>query len=122
MARYCWIVTTNSIEGCDAEFNKWYDERHVPDQLRVPGFVSAERFRLAPHQIQLSDTLSVIETGHAGIPYKYMTIYRIDTDDLPSVLGEITNRGGTEEMPMSPAVAPNPVTICYEKLHGDGLD
>ncbi len=26
------------------EFNRWYDEHHVPDALLLPGFVSGRRF------------------------------------------------------------------------------
>lgn len=44
MARYIQVVLSNAIEGKDAEFNDWYEGVHIPDVLRVPGCVSAERF------------------------------------------------------------------------------
>ena len=36
MSRYLFVVMTNSGEGKDAEFNRWYDNQHIPDVLRVP--------------------------------------------------------------------------------------
>ncbi len=30
----------------EAEFNRWYDEEHLPERLEIPGYVSARRFKL----------------------------------------------------------------------------
>jgi hypothetical protein len=33
-------------ESLDEEFNKWYDEEHIPEKVgRVPGFLSAQRYK-----------------------------------------------------------------------------
>lgn len=29
----------------EEEFNRWYDEEHVPERMSIPGFVRARRFR-----------------------------------------------------------------------------
>ncbi len=29
----------------EAEFNRWYEEEHVPERMSIPGFVSARRYR-----------------------------------------------------------------------------
>src|SRR5260221_6602198 len=29
----------------EVEFNRWYDEEHVPERLSVSGFISARRFK-----------------------------------------------------------------------------
>ena len=29
----------------EEDFNRWYDEEHVPERLGIPGFVRARRFR-----------------------------------------------------------------------------
>jgi len=47
MSRHVFAVLTNPVEGREAEFNAWYD-RHLHDILRLPGLVSAQRFRLSP--------------------------------------------------------------------------
>ena len=31
----------------EEEFNRWYDDEHLPERLEIPGYVSARRFKLA---------------------------------------------------------------------------
>lgn len=31
MAKYTFIVMTNSTAGKEAEFNEWYNQQHIPD-------------------------------------------------------------------------------------------
>ena len=92
MAKYTFVVLTNPTSGKDAEFNEWYNKQHIPDVLNVPGFVCAQRFRLA-------DTQMGGESKH-----KYLALYEIETDDLPGVLKEMQSRIGTDDMIMSDAI------------------
>jgi hypothetical protein len=87
MARYKSIVLTNPKEGRDADFNKFYDEQHLGDVLSVPGFVSAERFKLA----------------HGDGRWSYMTLYEIETDDVPAMMKETHRRIQSGEMPIGDA-------------------
>ena len=48
----------------EAEFNRWYDEEHVPERLAIPGFLSARRYR-------------VIEGGP-----KYLALYELESPDV----------------------------------------
>ena len=32
--------------GREAEFDRWYNEEHLPERLEIPGYVSARRFKL----------------------------------------------------------------------------
>ena len=34
----------------DEEFNRWYNEEHLPERLGIPGYVSARRFKLEEGQ------------------------------------------------------------------------
>ncbi len=34
----------------EAEFNRWYDEEHLPERLEIPGYISARRFKLEEGQ------------------------------------------------------------------------
>ncbi len=45
------LVYTNAREGRDEEFNRWYDEIHLPEVLALPAFSAAQRFRLADAQM-----------------------------------------------------------------------
>jgi hypothetical protein len=85
---------TNPTSGKEAEFNEWYNTHHIPDVLNVPGFVSAQRFRIADAQMG----------GEASKAHKYLALYEIETDDLAGVLKELRARGGTPEIVPSDAI------------------
>ena len=93
MAKYTFVVLTNPTSGKEAEYNKWYNEQHIPDVLNVPGFVAAQRFRLA--DAQMSDKAPA---------HRYLALYEIETDDLAGALKELKARGGTADMVMSDAI------------------
>ena len=38
------MVWTDVPEDKEAEFNRWYDEEHIPERLAIPGFLSAARY------------------------------------------------------------------------------
>ena len=41
------LVVTMEVDPEDeAEFNKWYNEQHLPERMEIPGYISARRFRL----------------------------------------------------------------------------
>jgi len=60
------LVFTSAVEGREDEFNKWYDEIHLPEVLTVPGFVAARRY------VATDDSL-----GGPG-PRKYLAVYEIE--------------------------------------------
>jgi hypothetical protein len=39
------LVTVEIDPADDEEFNRWYDEEHVPEKLGEPGYLAARRFR-----------------------------------------------------------------------------
>ena len=94
MAKYTFIVMSNPVEGKEAEYNDWYNTHQVPDVLNVPGFVSAQRLRLADAQMGRAQSR----------PHKYLALYEIETDDLAGALKELRARGGTPEIVASDAI------------------
>ena len=93
MAKNQLIVLTNPKEGREAEYNSWYDDRHIPDVLNVPGFVGAQRFKLSA------------APGMGGAPaWSYMAAYDIDADDPRAAVKLLLARIGTPAMPMSDAL------------------
>jgi hypothetical protein len=42
------------------EFNRWYDEEHIPEKRRTSGFYSARRFK------------------HATDPHRYLAVYEVE--------------------------------------------
>ena len=98
MAKYKLIVLSNPTEGNEEEYNRWYDEQHVPDVCNVPGFVSAERFEL-----------------HGDGTHNYLAIYNIETDDVDAAMADLGSRAGTDKMPMTPAIDVDNVSMSIFK-------
>jgi len=101
--KHVMMVMTNAVAGRDDEYNDWYDNRHLSDVLRVPGFVGAKRYELSPHQ-----------RIKGAPPYHYLAIYELDTDDLKGSIEELGRRSGTDEMPMSDALAVERLTLVFQ--------
>jgi hypothetical protein len=47
-----FVIPANFVAGMEAEYHKWYDEVHIPEVCRVPGFVAMRRGRLAEVQVE----------------------------------------------------------------------
>ncbi len=86
---HCLIVHSSPVAGREAEYNAWYNEQHIPDVLRVPGFVAAQRFKL-PEE--------------ADKPPRYVALYEMQTDDPDALTAELGRLAGTPEMVMSDAM------------------
>ncbi len=102
---YKFVVLTNAVEGRGGEFNDWYSGTHVPDVLAVPGIVKAARFELAE-----------VQRSALPLPYRYLAIYEIETDDLQSVSDEIGKRAGTDAMILSSAMAQEKLAAIFKPL------
>lgn len=87
MQDFTFVVFTRPMAGREDEYNLWYDQRHLPDVLAVPGFTSARRFA--------ADT----ETGR-----QYLALYTMRSDDPDACLAELAARANTDRMPLSPAL------------------
>ena len=48
----------------EEDFNRWYEEEHVPERLSVPGFISGRRFRAVE-----------------GAP-RYLALYELENADV----------------------------------------
>ena len=93
MARHVFVVFTNPVPGKDETYNDWYTNQHLADVLDVPGFVSAQRFKLSGTQ-----------RAAGPHPWQYMALYQIETDDLQKTLATLGERSGTSAMVISDAL------------------
>ncbi len=75
--KYLHIVQTSPTPGREDEFNEWYENVHVPEVLRMPGFLSGQRFRLAA------------EDPFSGP--RYLAVYEIESDDIAATLDTVRN-------------------------------
>ena len=94
MAKYTFVVMSNpTTPGQEAEYNEWYNKVHIADVLNVPGFVAAQRFKLADSQFA------------DGKPqHRYLALYEIETDDIKASFKELEKRVGTADMFMTDAI------------------
>jgi hypothetical protein len=72
---------TAPLPGHEKEFNEWYDNVHVPEVLRMPGVVAAQRYALAG--------------AGDGDRSRYLAVYELETDDLAATLAAIDVAGQT---------------------------
>jgi hypothetical protein len=101
MARHHLLVLSNPTEGQEDEYNAWYDGQHIPDVLKTPGWISAQRFKM---------TVKVTE----GAEYRYLAIYELETDDPAADVEALLARAGTEAMVMSDALDPGYFCALYQ--------
>ncbi|MCX7283206.1 MAG: hypothetical protein NTX28_04040 [Novosphingobium sp.] len=47
-----FVIPANFVAGMEEEYHHWYDEIHIPEVCRVPGFVAMRRGRLADVQVE----------------------------------------------------------------------
>jgi hypothetical protein len=102
MAKYNFIVFTNATPGQEQEFNRWYDEIHLPEVASIPGIVGGRRLALA---------------GPAdGQDHRYLAIYDLETDDPGAVLAEIGRRMQQGEFNMSDTLADDSRPMLFKEI------
>lgn len=101
------VALTNAVEGREEEFNKWYNEVHLPDVLKIPGIIGAKRYRLSNDQ-----------RGDGPFPYRYLAIYEIEADKEQSVAEELGKRSGTDKMPLSDTLVPERIVWFFDDIPG----
>ncbi len=86
------VVMTDPVSpDRDTEYNKWYNECHLPDVLEIPGYVSATRYRAFE--------------GRRGFKQEYLALYQLEVPDLAAlqrVSGEHMRRIADQEMRLPP--------------------
>lgn len=98
MGKYKLVVLSSPVDGREDEFNDWYTNRHLGDVVAVPGFVSAERFKLK-------------SVGAGEFSTNYLAIYEMDADDPDAALNALMARADAGEMFISEALNEN-TTLC----------
>jgi hypothetical protein len=106
MPRAVFVVQTRpSDPSREDEYNRWYDETHIPEVLAVPGIVGARRYRLSERQQTTADR-----------SYPYLAVYDLDADDLATVVDELGRRVADGTIHLTDALerTPPPRTSIYE--------
>ena len=58
------LLMTDIDPANEADFNRWYEEEHLDERMRIPGFINARRF-------------TAIEGGP-----KYLALYDLESRDV----------------------------------------
>jgi hypothetical protein len=102
-----YLVFTNPVsEEREDEYNEYYSDVHAPEVVQSHGFVSARRFRLSDAQ-QPAGVLA---------QYKYVTIYELDSDDLPATFEQHAARRQAGSLTHSDSIAPGSSYAVFELL------
>jgi antibiotic biosynthesis monooxygenase (ABM) superfamily enzyme len=72
MARYKMLVLSRPTPGHEERYNDWYQNTHLAQIVSLPGFISAQRFKVAVNM-------------RGDDCYPYAAIYEIEADDLDAV-------------------------------------
>jgi hypothetical protein len=90
---YLFVLSDPATPDKEEAYNSWYDRQHVPDVLRVPGFVSAQRY---------------VRVGGDWQKPRYMVIFKFETRDNDATNAEIRRRIKQGITKMSPAFGMTP--------------
>ncbi|MGE0878961.1 MAG: hypothetical protein AB7L13_19060 [Acidimicrobiia bacterium] len=105
MGKGVLVVFSNPIEPSrEAEYNKWYDEIHVPDVVALPGFTGARRFK---------------NTGIGGpASHGYLAIYDYDgePDKAMAALGAGVQSGAVRMADAPLQMDPPPAMVVWEQI------
>lgn len=93
MSKAKMIVFTAAHDGGREALDRWYDERHVPDLLAVPGLVAAERY-----------DVRALKTPPGSPAWDFLAVYSLDGDDIDAILREAAGRMGGKDMAVTPAL------------------
>jgi len=92
MQKYTFVVFSEATAGEEVEYHRWYNEQHLPDVIKVPGFLAAQRFKLFN------------ASGNPSNAATFLALYEVETDDLEKCLAEMRRRAGTPQMILSDAI------------------
>lgn len=108
MGNFLMLVISNAKKGKDAEYNDWYNRRHIHDICDIPGVISGKRFEASSVSPQPQ-------------PSQYIAIYEIDAEDPNLVLEELKRRSRSGMMEMSDALdTETPQIWLYEGIQISG--
>jgi len=94
------VVLTNFATGSEQEFNRWYDEVHVPEVLAIGPIVACQRFKVVDAQMMPQT-------------HSYLAIYEFE-GSAKEALEAL--QAATESMDMSPAMQQDPHLCMVEPL------
>lgn len=103
MAKFKLVALSTPIAGKEAEFHEWYNTKHLPEIVGLPGGVGAQRYKL------------VAKLTGADVN-EYMAIYDIECDDPMQFLGALGQASAEGKMTRTDA---NDMGTVYTALFAE---
>jgi hypothetical protein len=88
MAKHLLVVLSDAVPGQEQEFVRWYEEQHLDHVLGVPGFVSAQLFKVA-------------HDGAKPLSGRYVALYEMETDDPVAAYASLQKAARAGKLPMT---------------------
>jgi hypothetical protein len=101
MAQYVFVVYTNPITGQDEAYHDWYNNQHLGDVTRIPGYIAAQRFEFVPI------------AGTTQLTHRYLALYTVETDDLAATHEALMAAAGSPALPLSDALDRDGAVMSY---------
>ncbi|MBZ6083040.1 hypothetical protein [Streptomyces olivaceus] len=105
VARFLLMVRTRPLAGREAEYHRWYDDFHLAEVLRVPGFVTAER--CAPPSGE--------DAEFAG-DGTHLALFTVESDDFEATVAAFREAQASMEQPS--CLAPESVSLTWWRSLG----
>lgn len=92
-----FLAFARATPGREADFDRWYDDVHLPEVLEVPGIVHGQKFRLGPDQMPAAYT--------PACAFTQVALYGVGGD--PAEVGaEVARRAEEGVFHLTDAMAP----------------
>ena len=105
MPKAIMLVFTEAVSPeREDDYNRWYDDHHTADVLRVPGLLASTRF-----------IASAVQIGKPHLPSRYCAIYELDSAELSSVPANLRKANAEGGMVVTDSMSIGAVYI-YEQL------
>jgi hypothetical protein len=92
VAEGLFIAYSSAVPGRDAEYEKWYEEIHVPDvRAAIPSVTAVHRYK----QVDL--------TGGGGAP-RYVAVYELGDADVATAAGQLGAAGAEGRLRMTDTI------------------
>ena len=76
MSKHVVVVLSEPVEGCEAEFDDWYENTHIPAVLETTGWTSGQRFKLTAEKGQ-------------KCPLQYLAFYEAEAESGDAVVARL---------------------------------
>ncbi|MFH9657974.1 hypothetical protein ACH4NF_30170 [Streptomyces sp. NPDC017248] len=97
MGTHVLVVHTRPRPGAEAEYHRWYDDFHLDEVLRVPGFTSARRLQLLPGET--GDAGGAFPLGPQAGPGSHLALFTVESDDIDATIAAFRHAQTTMRTP-----------------------